>query len=446
MPSSAALSRALSRPLSRVLSGNPAGGALPPVGFVAYVGSSSAFYTSLFNVGSNNRTIYGDGYANHAIWRAGGGIGLLRDAGNSNALHYGQTGAFMSTLLATGAQYDDAIANAVAAYEATGLATLILANPALNDIGRLDSVASIQASIEAVMDKVEAAAPAVRLAFHKAWPRLSTETSAASVLTRRQEVNAMLETIVPQRGHGLIETADVGDRGDGFVTSTWVDANLPGHAAMPFASRSSNIIYNWMLANITWPQFDILDHIGTAANLNPELTGTGGSGGRPTNWTTGNNGASTHTWSTVDYGDGSGRKWMRMVCNANGSNGSAQLSETPTWVTTGFTTGDLIDAMCEIRFPVESGFAIGHVNMEVNFGGSFALPQGGAPRVTLQTPPIAMEWHADKLVLRAAPTKVPSGTTLMQVRVQISGTGTVDIGSPCMWINNTSLPPYYPAL
>ncbi len=421
-------------------------GGFPPVGYVAYVGSSSAFYTSLFNVGSNNRTIYGDGYANHAIWRAGGGLGLLRDAGNSNALHYGQTGAYMSALLASGAQYDDAIANAQAAYAATGLATLILANPAMNDIGRLDSVASIQSSIEQVMDKCEAAGKAVRLAFHKAWPRLSTETSAALVLARRQEVNAMLDTIVPQRGHGLIETADVGDSGAGYVTATWVDAVSPGHSAMPFASRSSNIIWAWMAANITWPAFDILDHIDLAANANPEFAGTGGSGGRPTNWSTGNNGASTHTWSTVDYGDGSGRKWLRLVCAANGSNGTAQASETPTWVTTGFATGDLIDAMCEIRFPVEAGFAIGHVRIEVNFGGSFATPQGGAPRVTEQTPPISMEWHDDVLVLRAAPTKVPAGTTLLQVKVLVSGSGTVDIGSPCVWINNTALPPYYPAL
>lgn len=418
----------------------------PPVGFVAYVGSSSAFYTSLFNVGTNNRTIYGDGYGNHAIWRSGGGIGLLRDVANSNAMHFGLTGASMATLLATGAQYDRAIAAAEAAYAATGLSTLILTQPGLNDIGNLVSVASIQASCETVMDRCEAAGKAVRLAFTKAWPRLSTETNAAQVLTRREEVNAMLETIVEQRGHGLIETADVGDRGDGFVTSTWVDAVSPGHPAMPMASRISNIVYAWMVANITWPAFDIADEIASAANgSRAYLTGTGGSGGRPTGWSTGNNGASTHTWSTVDYGDGTGRKWLRLVCNANGSNGTVQMADT-VGVTTGFTTGDLIDAMCEVRFPVESGFAIGSVRLEVFWTPTFLTTLGGNPRVTEQTPPIAMEWHSDKVILRTAPTLVPSGATGFYIKAYASGTGTVDFGSPCVFINRTSLPPYYPAL
>ena len=420
---------------------------LSNVGFIAYVGSSSAFYTSLYNVGSNNRIIYGDGYANHVIWRAGG-IGLLRDPGNSNAMHFGQTGAYMSTLLAPGAQYDDAITQAINAYNATGLSTLLITQPGLNDIGRLDSVSSIQASIESVMAKCEAAGPAIRLAFTKAWPRLSTETNAASVLARRLEVNAMLETIVTQRGHGLIETEDVGDRGDGYVTSTWVDAVIPGHSAMPMASRISNIVYNWMSQNITWPSFNLIDHISSAANFNPGLSGTGGSGGRPTNWSTGTTGAvaPTFTWSLIPYGDGSSRQWIRIVTNANGGNGTVQLSETPTYITSGFSVGDRIDAMAQVRFPVEAGFAIGHVRIELFFGGSFAAPQGGTPRVTEQTPPIGMEWHNNILTLRAAPTLVPTGTTLIQAKVHISGSGTVDVGPVAIWINNNNLPPFYPPL
>ena len=74
-------------------------GRQPELGFLAFVGSSTAFYNSLYNTGSNNRVFYGDGAYNNALWRLGGGVALLR---NSTDFHFGQTGATASQLLTAG--------------------------------------------------------------------------------------------------------------------------------------------------------------------------------------------------------------------------------------------------------------------------------------------------------------------------------------------------------
>lgn len=414
----------------------------PELGFLAYVGSSSAFYNSLYNTGSNNRHFYGDGAYNHALWRIGGGVTLLK---NGTDFHFGQTGATASQLLTAGTgMVDLAIAAAEAAYAATGKQTAIIASIILNNIGNEDSVATMQGYVEDLIGRCEAANNAVKLIIPKAWPRLESETNSAAKLALRLDVNEMLETVCAANGVVLSETADVGDDGSGYLLTTWSDAVAPGHGAIPFAARVGNIIYADIVANFRVPTFDLWDYQASMyAGKNPEFAGTGGSNGRPDGWATNNNGASTHTWSTVDYGDGSGRKWMRMVCEANGGNGSAQVN----WAagaTTGFNIGDVVELMCEIRFPTATGFDIGAVNLSSFMGGTFLSPTCGIARVTQQTPPIAIEYHTDTVVLRSIPTIITTGTTSFDLRVAISGSGTVDVGTACAFVNGVALPQYYP--
>lgn len=417
----------------------------PEIGYIATVGSSSSFYTSIYNVGSNNRIFYGDGHTNPALARLGGGVTLLRDASNSSAFHFGSPGAtFQQLLTPTTGLYDKAIAAAKLAFAATGRTTLIITQPGLNNIGNEDSVATIQGYTETLMDRIEAAGPAVKLLITKAWPRIATETNAATRLALRLGVNTMLDAVVVPRGHGVAETANVGDDGSGYLLSTWSDAVAPGHGTIPFSQRVGNIIRAWMVANCQIPTFRLWDHAASMyAGKNPEFAGTGGSAGRPNGWSTSNQGASTHTWSTVDYGDGTGRRWMRMVCAANGSNGSAQLG----WAagaTTGFAEGDVIEVMCEIRFPDPTGFAIGSIALSSFAGGTFLSPACGSARIAQQTPPVGIEYHSDKIVLRAPPTIVTAGTTSFDVRINISGSGTVDVGSMGAFVNNSALPQYFP--
>jgi hypothetical protein len=417
----------------------------PEIGYIASVGSSSSFYTSIYNVGSNNRVFYGDGHTNPALSRLGGGVTLLRDASNSSAFHFGLPGAtFQQLLTASTGLYDKAIAAAKLAFAATGRATLIITQPGLNNIGNDESAATIQGYVETLMDRVEAAGPAVKLLITKAWPRLSSETNAAARLAVRLAVNSMLDAVVLPRGHGVAETADVGNDGSGYILTTWSDAVAPGHGTIPFSQRVGNIITAWMVANCRIPAFDLWSHAASMyPGKNPEFAGAGGSGGRPNGWSTSNQGASTHSWSTVDYGDGTGRRWMRMVCAANGSNGTAQLS----WAagaSTGFVEGDVIEIMCEIRFPDPSGFAIGSISLSSFMGGTFLSPACGLARIAQQTPPVGIEYHTDKIVLRTVMTIVTSGTTTFDARINIAGSGTVDVGTMCAFVNNAALPQYYP--
>lgn len=424
------------------LAGLWAGSPQPELGYLAFVGSSTAFYHSLYNTGSNNRVFYGDGAYNGALWRLGGGVTLLR---NSSDFHFGQTGATASQLLTAGTgKVDLAIAAAEAAYAATGKQTAIIASIILNNIGAEDSVATMQAAVEDLIDRCDAAGKAVKLIIPKAWPRLASETNAATRLALRLDVNEMLETVCAANNVPLAETADVGDDGSGYLLTTWSDAVVPGHGTMPFASRVANIIYPLITANCHVPEFDLWNYAASMyAGKNPEFAGTGGAGGRPTGWGTGNQGASTHTWSTVDYGDGTGRKWMRMVCAANGGNGTAQLN----WAaaaTTGFNVGDIVELMCEIRFPTATGFNIGSVSLSSFMGGTFLTPTCGAGRLAQQTPPIAIEYHTDTIILRTPPTIITTGTTSFGVQINIAGSGTVDVGTACAFVNGSTLPQYHP--
>lgn len=424
-------------------------GGQPELGFLAFVGASSAFYNSLYNVAGNNRQFYGDGVYNHALWRLGGGVTLLRNAADSDAFHFGQSGATATTLLVAGTgRIDLAIAAAEAAYAATGKQTALVCQHILNNIGQLDDVPTMQGYVEDLIDRCEAAGKAVKLFIPKAWPRLQSETDSADKLALRIDVNSMLDTVCAANNVTLLETADVGDDGNGYLLTTWSDAVAPGHGTVPFASRVGNILYQAVAANCRVPEFNLWDYAAYMVDKNVALTGTGGSGGRPTGWSIGNLNSSTQsTWSLVPYGDGSGRNWLRTSVANTLSNGVSSLFWS-TNVSTGFAVGDIMEAFVELRFPNPTNFNLGAVYLALNGGTTFINPICGQPRTAQQAPPIGIEYHTDKLVLRTPRTIITSGTSEIGLTLRYTGNADAfDIGTPCMILNGhlAGLPQYYPA-
>lgn len=421
----------------------------PELGYVTILGSSSAASTSLYNPSIHNLQFYGESMVHNALNRLGHPVGYVRDMHASaqsgpGQYHFGISGSTLAAQLVAGGIADRCIARCAAAAAASGKAVALIAQAGSNDIGNGDSASTVLARVEDLILRCKAAA-GVKLIMLQVWPRLyaASGPDEAVILPQRLALNSGLIQLCAAHRVPLIPCASVGEdpAAPGYLKTTWADATRPGHPATPMGDELGILLRDKLLETFRIPRrVDLATLAGSAVNANVQLAGPGGSS-NPTGWVTGNlaatGSAPTHTRSTVPYGDGTGRNWLRLVCSANGGNGTVQLGLIAAG-TTGFVPGDIVEGMCEIRFPTASGFSIGAIWAMVFWTPSYYNSIGGQPKVAQQAPPISVQYTDQTLILRTMPSEIPSGATGVSIQIQIHGSGTVDVGSPCILINRPS--------
>jgi len=423
----------------------------PVLGYVAMLGSSSTALSSLWDpTVSNNRVFYGESAVHNALNRLGHPVGYVRDMyggaqGGAGQYHFGVSGSTLATHLTTGGLADRCLARCAEAAAASGRTVALIAQAGANDIGGADSAETVLARVEELILRVKAVR-GVKLILLQVWPRLyaASGPDEAVILPKRLALNAGLVTLCAGYKVPLVMCGASGDDpgNPGYLRTTWADTTRPGHPAMPLGDELGGMLNDTLKEVFRMPPaVDLAKLVDQAINSNPRLTGPGGSS-NPTGWSTGNatgtgGSAPSHTRSTVSYGDGSGRNWLRLVCNSNGGNGSVQLGMSVA-ATTGFAPGDLVEALCEIRFPEPAGFGVGGVWMMVNWTPTFLNVIGSQARFGHQVPPIDISYTDKRIVLRTMVSPIPSGVTGFSIQLNIHGSGVVDVGSPCILINRVS--------
>jgi hypothetical protein len=422
---------------------------------ITAMGSSTVSKGSQYNPATNTWAFYGEGFLHNFIKLAGQNISLIRDSGAGNPVplqyHFGIPSTTLVQHLQANGLVDRMIA-ALAAERAAGREPVAVIQCGRNDTGGAEAAATTVANVQTIFTRATAAGVEDCLVIMNDAPRLynTAGPDERTILPIRYEKNARLRTLAETYNALYLDTnpypEDVARIG--YSDTTLVDGTRPGHWEIQPGWRVAIALYNLLATRYVFgPRLELGD-IFTHANVlnaNPRLTGTAGSGGRPTGVSAGNNGATTAEFMVVPYDDfaTTGRYWLRTMMNANADDGDHQLSIA---TSAAFTVGDTLEAMVEIRFPyltavqisaISKAYEIGSFYLSIFRNGTFVGGSDGQPVVGLNSPPAILDYTTKTLVLRTMPWTVDTGTTDVTIRLNVSGSGAYDIGTPIL-VKNAS--------
>jgi hypothetical protein len=413
-----------------------------PITHHTALGTSTTALTSRYN-SSFTWLYYGESYLQSANHLVGTGLAYVADGLSSPVAgqhHFGVSGSSTATQISNG-MAQRAIDACVAC---PGNALLVL-QVNRNDISTGEATATTLARLETLLNMAEASF--VRVAVVLDAPRLYAESGPDErvILPLRNAYNAGAAAMCAPRKIPVIDWSILGEDplNPGYMTVNLVDTLRPGHFKVKVGKQAGQIYSNVLKQHFNLPpRLNLWDY--QANNLCPNFQFAVVGAARPTGWSGGNNAPATHTWTTVDYGDGTGRRWYRIFGLANGGTGSVQ--QTATSITTGFAEGSKVEVLIEMRFPDPSTWAGGAYSIWVFRNTNFTGPEDGRAGFALDSPPATIIRPDESMVeggvivLRSMPFILPAGTTSLTVRIQTWGSATYDLGTPTLLVDDVALP------
>lgn len=426
----------LGTPGGRVVSAPPV-----VVSRISAIGSSTTNYNQSWDSTQNKAT--GAGYLNVAQRLLGYSLGYVRDSRtNRTALfHFGRSAVTTEQQIANGD-----VTEAIARCSETSPKTVLVCQLCRNDLGAGKTGAQALAIAKQVFDACDAAG--VPWIAAEDFPRLPTETNAASILAQRQSYNSLLAAYAASKRRKCLAWGSIYDRGDGYADPDHLDEVSPGHPRDTFGYRMGRTLYNALSdpAFFTLPATrpSIASLMAGANNIcrNPYLTGSGGGAtspeAEPDNWRRGTGGGATIAHNHVSYGDGSGRYWMKITSSSSASAGYV-------WVycdaiSSGFADGDQLDALVEIKMPNATGWNGSGVALELSRSNSPYNPVNADGNPSIEGSAVfGIDRPTETLIFRTPRITAAAGATY-QLKIYCYGSGEFWIGSPCVLVNNNTLP------